>query len=375
MSGSPFTIARLCRVAAPFQGAWPSVVVTAGLHLFALIRIAQTEVGLFGQGLFLLTWILLNCTMLLLVRRAALAAAVSLGLIELLILVSQFKFKITWMTASFLDVMVIDPGQPDIPAVGDARSAAGDRSGCDRRHRSDRRALEVRPHENSRGYSRRWSAAASLAAIIVLSNAVPEQPHEPFQGVNHVSNFARSTVVSLSELSDSGWLDFDRAVASRMKALPADDECKPRGQATAHHHGAGRVEFRYSQRPGREGAGRLWPPFRIGRRQVPHADHRGRRRTDLVHRIQRAHRALHPVFRPHEFLRHASRRRPHQARAAAGVAPLRLQDLHALSRLRRLPERAPIPEKRRYRSHDRRARDGRPRRRARQLLLRQGRCA
>ena len=28
---------------------------------------------------------------------------------ELLIAVSQFKFKITWMTATFLDVMVIDP--------------------------------------------------------------------------------------------------------------------------------------------------------------------------------------------------------------------------------------------------------------------------
>jgi phosphoglycerol transferase MdoB-like AlkP superfamily enzyme len=37
-------------------------------------------------------------------------------------------------------------------------------------------------------------------------------------------------VVSLSELSDSGWLDVDRAVASRMKALPADDECKPEGK-------------------------------------------------------------------------------------------------------------------------------------------------
>ncbi len=203
--------------------------VTAGLHLFVLIRIVQTEVGLFGQSLFFLIWILLNCTMLLLVRRAALAAAISLGLIELLILVSQFKFKITWMTASFLDVMVIDPDSltfllsvmPGLRLATGAAVIAGivvivalwrlDRTRIPR--------LIAAP-----------VAAAALAAIIVLSNAVPEQPHEPFQGVNHVSNFARSTVVSLSELSDSGWLDFDRAVASRMKALPADDECKPQGR-------------------------------------------------------------------------------------------------------------------------------------------------
>ncbi len=202
---------------------------TAGLHLFVLIRIVQTEVGLFGQSLFFLIWMLLNCTMLLLVRRAALAAAISLGLVELLILVSQFKFKITWMTASFLDVMVIDPDSltfllsvmPGLRLATGAAVIAGivvivalwrlDRTRIPR--------LFAAP-----------VAAAALAAVIVLSNAVPEQPHEPFQGVNHVSNFARSTVVSLSELSDSGWLDFDRAVASRMKVLPADDECKPEGK-------------------------------------------------------------------------------------------------------------------------------------------------
>jgi hypothetical protein len=37
-------------------------------------------------------------------------------------------------------------------------------------------------------------------------------------------------VVSLSELSGSGWLEFDRAVASRLNPLPADDDCKPEGK-------------------------------------------------------------------------------------------------------------------------------------------------
>ena len=211
------------------QGVWPSAVVTAALHLFALIRIAQTEIGLFGQGLCLLTWIFLNCVGLLLLRRAALAAAISLGLMELLIVISQFKFKITWMTATFLDVMVIDPDSltfllsvmPGLRLVSIMAALVGV-------------VLLVAMWTLDRTrIPRPVSALAggvSLIAIVGLSNAVPEQPHEPFQGVNHVSNFARSTVVSLSELTDSGWLEFDRAVASRMKALPGDDECKPEGK-------------------------------------------------------------------------------------------------------------------------------------------------
>jgi hypothetical protein len=212
-----------------FQGSWPGVIATAALHLWVLIRIAQTEFGAFGQGLGLLTWILLNCIFLLMLRRAALAAALSLGLIELLILVSQFKFKITWMTATFLDVMVIDPDSlafllsvmPGLRLASGAVAIVG-------------LVLLVLLWTIDRTRIPRISAAmiggACLAAIIVLSNKVPEEPHEPFQGVNHVSNFARSMVVSLSELSGSGWLDFDRAVASRLKPLPADDDCKPEGQ-------------------------------------------------------------------------------------------------------------------------------------------------
>ncbi|MGV3634605.1 MAG: sulfatase-like hydrolase/transferase [Pseudorhodoplanes sp.] len=212
-----------------FKGIWPGIILTAAIQLWVLIRIAQTEFGLFGQGLCLLTWILLNCLFLLLLRRTALAAALSLGLIELVILVSQFKFKITWMTATFLDVMVIDPDSlafllsvmPGLRLATGASVVVGI-------------VLVVLLWRLDRTRVPRLASAAvgfiCLAAIIGLSTRVPEEPHEPFQGVNHVSNFMRSMVVSLSELSSSGWLDFDRAVASRLKPLPADDDCKPEGK-------------------------------------------------------------------------------------------------------------------------------------------------
>jgi phosphoglycerol transferase MdoB-like AlkP superfamily enzyme len=211
---------------AVFQSLWPGAILTAVLHLWVLVRIYQTEFGAFGQGLCLLTWIFLNCFWLLLLRRAALAAALSLALIELLIRVSLFKFKITWMTATFLDVMVIDPDSvsflfsvvPGLRLVSGMAAFAGV-------------VLVVLLWRLDRTRIPRISTAliggVCVAAIIGLSNAVQELPHEPFQGANHVSNFTRSTVVSLSELADSGWLDIDRAVASRLKPLPADDDCTP----------------------------------------------------------------------------------------------------------------------------------------------------
>ena len=91
------------------EGFWPGALLTAAFHLIALVRIFQTETSLFAIGLALLIWGFLNCLWLLLLRRPAIAAFLSLGMVELLILVSQFKFKITWMTATFLDIMVIDP--------------------------------------------------------------------------------------------------------------------------------------------------------------------------------------------------------------------------------------------------------------------------
>jgi hypothetical protein len=49
--------------------------------------------------------------------------------------------------------------------------------------------------------------AAPLIGLAALSFAVPEEPWEPFQGANHVSNFARSGVTQVAELVNHGWLD------------------------------------------------------------------------------------------------------------------------------------------------------------------------
>src|SRR4029079_12919255 len=55
---------------------------------------------------------------------------------------------------------------------------------------------------------------------------VPEEPYEPFQGVNHISNFSRSGVLSVSELMTHGFLESDASVADRLKLLP-QEMCQP----------------------------------------------------------------------------------------------------------------------------------------------------
>lgn len=202
---------------------------TASIHLFALYRLYETENGWFGHSLALLVWVLLNCLWLLLLRRPLVAAALSLAMVEFLIAVSLFKFGITWMTATFLDVMVIDPDSLSfllsvMPGLRwtIALWAIGGIVALTILWRLDRVRVR-RPVTAVVGI-------ASLAGVVVLSNAVPEMPHEPFQHGSHVSGFTRSMVVSLTEWTDGGFLDIDRAVAAKLPTLTVDDDCAPAGR-------------------------------------------------------------------------------------------------------------------------------------------------
>ena len=97
--------------------------------------------------------------------------------------------------------------------------------------------------------------AATAALIAAMAVASPEQAWEPFQGVNHISNLARSGVVAVSRLASTGWIEADPpangplslardAHAAGLPALPAGDGLRRHGQAAAHHHAARRVELR-----------------------------------------------------------------------------------------------------------------------------------
>jgi hypothetical protein len=198
------------------------------VHAAALYALYATELDLVGRVLFLLTWGALNSALILVLRRPLLGAVVSLGLVQLIIAVSQFKFDITWMTITFLDLLIVDPDTiafliGRFPDLRVALVAGG--------------VLAV-PFAALLWWVDPWrvrartaaaACVACLAGLFGLSSAVPEQPWEPFQGVNHVSNFARSGVLTLVELTTKGWIEFDSAKATPLRGL-AQETCVPPGK-------------------------------------------------------------------------------------------------------------------------------------------------
>jgi hypothetical protein len=203
---------------------WARIAAVVAIHLAALIRIYSTEYGPFHNGLALLTWGFLNFFWLIVLRRPAIAAVLSLVLVEALIALSRLKFDILEMTASFFDFLVIDadtiaflltifPGLR-IPVMVAAFLAV---PALILIWRFD--PIRVRLLASATG------GAMCLAGIVGLSSAVPEEPWEPFQGVNHLSNFARSGVLSVSELMTHGFLESDSAVADSIK-LASDETCQ-----------------------------------------------------------------------------------------------------------------------------------------------------
>ena len=200
-------------------------IVLAGLQGLGLIVEYVTEYTWFAITVGLATWLLLNCFWLLLTRRPAVSAAVSLLMVGGVIVLSQFKWGITYMTATFLDVLLIDTDTVDflIAVFPQLRwwIAGALVIGIP--------VLAFLWRSDPFRVPRRWSAAGvvlSLAVIVPMSLAVPEEGWEPFQGVNHVSNFSRSGVYAVSQLMEEGWFE---AAASVSDPVPmrSDAACRP----------------------------------------------------------------------------------------------------------------------------------------------------
>jgi hypothetical protein len=218
----PFRVAMLRKIP---RSCWLRLTAIAAIHLAALTHIFSTEYGLFGNVLALLTWGFLNFFWLIVLRRPAMAAALSLVCIEALIALSRFKFTILETTLSFFDFLIVDADTfafllTIYPSLRMSLIIAGVLAMpiFVLIWRID--LFQVRRLTSMAG------AAACLIGIISLSNRVPEEPYEPFQGINHISNFARSGVLSISELINHGLLDSDSVVADRLKLLP-QDTCQP----------------------------------------------------------------------------------------------------------------------------------------------------
>jgi hypothetical protein len=206
------------------QPRWLAIGAIAAIHAAALVVMYWTEYAWFDWALFLLIWGLLNCLWLLLLRRPALAAALSLTLISAIILLSLFKFRVIWMTLNFFDVLIIDPDTiafllsiyPDLRttllvAVAVSIPATVLIWWLD--------PFRVRRRVAALG------AIACMAGIVGLSLPWPMHPSESFHGNNHVTRFIRSGILTAPDLLSDGWFEADAAVADRLKA--GADNCEP----------------------------------------------------------------------------------------------------------------------------------------------------
>jgi phosphoglycerol transferase MdoB-like AlkP superfamily enzyme len=201
------------------------IALVASLHMASLAIMAFTEADFVAKLAFLLAWGILNFFWLGLTRRPAVSAALSLLMIVILILASRLKFDIIWMTANFLDVMIIDKDTISFLLSimpGLARNVIVS-------------VVVVVPLlvllwriDTSRMRMRTSLVGfgACLAGITAVSLAQPQEDWETFLGGGYVSKFARSGVTALSELMLHGYMESDAVVTDRLKLLP-DATCVP----------------------------------------------------------------------------------------------------------------------------------------------------
>jgi hypothetical protein len=201
------------------------IALIGAIHLAALMILLRTEYGRFAIAMAIITWTLLNCLWLFVLRSPGVSAVLSIVLIAILIRLSQFKFEILQLSLTFLDFLLIDSGTfafllavfPQLKGYLIVSSIAV--------------TLAIWLIWKLDPFRIRRSVAAAGAAICMMLIAafavtVPEQPWEPFQGVNHISNLARSGAVAVSHLVSTGWIEADAKSSGDLPGLSAMP-CEP----------------------------------------------------------------------------------------------------------------------------------------------------
>src|SRR5262249_30174106 len=154
----------------------------------ALAIMLWSEINLMSMVVFALAWGFVNGVWLVLLRRPALAAALSLVLFAALIIVSRFKFDVLLMLLCFIDVIIIGTDTfaflmmmfPNVRTASIVAALVFIPLAI--------AAWRLDPFRIHRGVAALGSAAC-LAGISGLSFAYPVSPGEAFGDWNYVSYF------------------------------------------------------------------------------------------------------------------------------------------------------------------------------------------
>ena len=225
---APSRVRSLAAAGRLSERGWLPVAATGMFHAAAVGIMLWTETGWFAPVLFVLAWACVNFAMLVLLPRPGIAAALSLLLLSTLIVLSHFKFTVLWMVLNFFDVLIVDSDTvsfllsifPDLRTmllVGGLIAVPG---------------LILIWRIDPFRVPRMVAAGGTMscgAAIAVLSLAVPEEPWEQFQGVNHFSTFVRSGVTTAYELTTKGWIDYDTTTTDQLRSA-VGTACTPKGK-------------------------------------------------------------------------------------------------------------------------------------------------
>src|SRR5262245_10776244 len=182
----------------------------AAIHLVAFGILVWSEDEPAARAAFVLTWCVLNCFRLVLLRRPLTSAALSLALIVILIALSQFKHSTLMMTATFVDLMIIDvatflffvkvnPGLVGKLALATVLAMPVMVLLWRAEPFRVRRALAL------------LGAFLCLAALAGLSFAVPPDREDELYPPPYVSKFARSASVAAVDLQNGAVLEADPA--------------------------------------------------------------------------------------------------------------------------------------------------------------------
>ena len=322
------------------------------LHLAALAIMFRYEDDVVPKVAFILAWAILNSFWLALLRRPVIARRAVARDLALLVLLSQLKHSVLFMTVNFVDLMIVDQDTL-VPAHrhpglwkqgrGRARAAAA----------ADRLALVARSAPRAAIAWRRCPASSRWPADRADLH-LPSRSRKRIHNGEYLSKFARSGVTAIAGLSyraacsksDAGRGREAQGAARRILAAGA--------QAAAHRDGVRRVELRHHAGARHESAGRTTAQHFTsfdGKNRAFVVEGAGGPSWFTEYNVL-AGLSVRSYGRFADFVTRIAAGRVERGLPWA-LRKLRLQDLQLLLLSRGVPQRAQLPGNRRHREFPR----------------------